>query len=461
MQSAAAMPRSIGARTLATIRWVALAGQFGTIMLVHFALGFDVPMPLAIGCVGASVLLNVILQARAANRERIGDREATAYQAFDILQLSALLYVTGGLENPFALLLLAPVTVSATILSRKSTINLCVLALICTTGLASFHLPLPWRGEAFSLPETYVAGIWAAIVVALVFNASYAWWVAEEARQMSAALAATQDALAREQRLAAIGGLAAAAAHELGSPLGTIAVAAKELARELPPDSDLAEDARLLVSESERCREILASLARRPEPEADSPFATAPLDQLVEEAAAPYHRDAVTLIVEAHEIKDGPAGDEDDAEFEDPAPEVPRTPEILHGLGLLAQNAIQFATRTVEITVEWRDDLRRVVIEDDGRGFSDAVLPRLGEPYLGSLSVRSSRGSLGRGTPGRGTPGRRGQGLGLGVFIAKTLLERTGARLAFMNRVEGGARVVIEWPGEIAAREMTGGWWRR
>lgn len=432
-------PRTIGARTLAAIRWVALAGQVATLLVVRGVLGFEVPFALAMSCVGVSALLNLMLQARAEKRERIGDREASAYQAFDILQLSALLYVTGGLENPFAVLLLAPVTVSATVLSRRSTINLCVLALLCTTFLGTLHLPLPWTDDGFALPDVYVAGTWVAISIALIFNAAYAWWIAEESRRISAALSATQDALAREQRLAAIGGLAAAAAHELGSPLGTIAVAAKELARDLPAGSDLAEDARLLVAEAERCRVILASLSRRSDPESDSPFSDVPMEALVEEAAAPYAREGIEVIVEAH----GP--DEHPDPIADHAPTIPRSPEILHGVGLLAQNAIQFAHRTVEISVDWTDQGRIITIVDDGPGYSDQVLPRLGEPYL---SGRGDRGA---------NRARPQPGMGLGVFIAKTLLERTGARLMFSNRQEGGAQVVIEWPRGIIRRQRISG----
>jgi two-component system sensor histidine kinase RegB len=434
-----AAPRTIGARTLAAIRWVALAGQVATLLVVRGVLNFEVPLALAMTCVGISAILNLMLQARAEKRERIGDREATAYQAFDILQLTALLYVTGGLENPFALLLLAPVTVSATILSRRSTINLCVLALLCTTALGMLHLPLPWTDGGFTLPDIYVAGTWVAISVALIFNAAYAWWIAEESRRISAALSATQDALAREQRLAAIGGLAAAAAHELGSPLGTIAVAAKELARELPADSDLADDARLLVAEAERCRVILASLSRRSNPETDSPFTDVPMEALVEEAAGPYFRDGVEVIVEAHD-----PGDQDELSTGHP-PRIPRSPEVLHGVGLLAQNAIQFASRTVEISVAWTEQGRTIIIADDGPGYSDQVLPRLGEPYL---SGRADRGD---------NRSRPEPGMGLGVFIAKTLLERTGARLIFSNRLDGGAQVVIDWPRGILRRRGISG----
>lgn len=415
-----AAPRTVAARTLAAIRWVALAGQLLTLLAVHYGFGFPLPMALALAIVAASAALNLTLQRRRPGRDRLNEREAGFYLGFDILQLAALLFITGGLGNPFALLMLAPVTVSATILTRRSTIHLCLLALACATVLAFAHLPLPWAEPDFRLPPVYTAGLWAALVVALVFNAAYAWWVAEEARRISAALAATQEALARQQRLAAVGALAAAAAHELGSPLGTIAVVARELARELPANSDLAEDARLLLSESQRCRDILASLARRSEPEPHSSFTELPFDALVEQAAEPYQRDGIAVIIEAH----GPEG----APVAGRAPAVRPTPELMHGIGSIVQNAVQFASATVEVTVAWDDDGRfSVEVEDDGPGFAPSVLPRLGEPYVSTRSGRDGH-------------------MGLGLFIARTLLERTGAELGFANRDDGGARVDVRWP---------------
>ena len=416
-----AAPRTVAARTLAAIRWVALAGQVLTLVVVHHGFGFLLPMALALAIVAASAVLNLTLMRRRPGRDRLNESEAAFYLGFDILQLAALLFVTGGLGNPFALLLLAPVTVSATILTLRSTIHLCLLAMVCATALAFAHLPLPWfDAQGFKLPPVYTGGLWVALMVALMFNAAYAWWVAEEARRISAALAATQEALARQQRLAAVGALAAAAAHELGSPLGTIAVVARELARELPADSDLAEDAQLLLSESQRCREILASLARRSEPEPHNSFDELPFDALVEQAAEPHQRDGIAVIIEAH----GPEG----APVSARAPAVRPTPELLHGLGSIVQNAVQFASGTVEVTVAWDGSgVLSVEVEDDGPGFAPSVLSRLGEPYVSTRAGRDGH-------------------MGLGLFIARTLLERTGAQVGFANRPDGGARVDVHWP---------------
>src|SRR5712691_458882 len=254
----------ISLRRLVLIRWVAIAGQAVTLLVVHYAFDFHVPLLAAFMVVGCSVMLNlfVTLYRRAATR--LGEREAAVFLGYDLVQLGVLLYLTGGLQNPFAILILAPVTVAATILSLRPVIGLAVFAIAVITFLAILHLPLPWRAEPLVFPFELVLGLWTALVLATVFIGGYTWSVAEEARRLRDAVAATQLALAREQRVSAVGALAAAAAHELGSPLATIAVVAKELARELPADSPHAEDAALLLSQSERCRHILAELARQP-----------------------------------------------------------------------------------------------------------------------------------------------------------------------------------------------------
>lgn len=417
--------RTVSVRTLVVIRWVALAGQVAALVIVAFGLGSPVPMAPSLGVVAVSALLNLRLQMRRDGRERLRESEAAFYLAFDIMQLAVLLYLTGGLENPFALMMLAPVTVSATILGRKSTVNLCLLALVCATLLTVTHFPLPWVEDEFTLPELYVTGIWCALVIALIFNAAYAWWVAEEARQLSTALAATQQALAREQRMAAMGGIAAAAAHELGSPLATIAVVARELARELPDRSDLKEDVQLLLSESQRCRDILASLSRDPTPDTGQPFSAIPVDMMIEQAAAPHQREEVAVIVE---VQDGTG---DHGAHDGQIPTVVPSPELLHGIGAFIQNAVQFARATVEIAVLVGPKGLTVTIEDDGPGFPVTLLTRLGEPYVSGRHHRDGH-------------------MGLGVFIATTLLSRTGAKVEFANRREGGARVVIRWPDGVA-----------
>ncbi|MSP47730.1 MAG: ActS/PrrB/RegB family redox-sensitive histidine kinase [Alphaproteobacteria bacterium] len=401
------------------IRWIGVIGQAVALFVVHIGFGLELPMVLAIAIVGVSALLNLVLQLSPPTGGRIDHRQATLFLTYDLLQLAALLFLTGGLYNPFAVLILAPVTISATVLSRHTTVALSVLAVFLVSVLAFWHLPLP-SPFVWAEPSRMVAlGLWVAQVCAIVFTASYTFAVAEEARRMSDALSATQMALAREQRVSALGGLAAAAAHELGSPLSTIAVAAKELARDVPPDSPYADDVRLLVSQSQRCSDILAQIAHLPE-EADpaTPFERLPISALVELAALPYEKDDIEVDFRQP------------AEGGDAEPVVPRTPELLHGLGTLIQNAVQFAKSRVAVETSWDQAEARIAILDDGPGFSPMVLAELGEPYVSS---RSGGGGH----------------MGLGVFIALSLLDRGGAAVAFDNRPEGGARVVVRWDRAI------------
>jgi two-component system, sensor histidine kinase RegB len=275
----------------------------------------------------------------------------------------------------------------------------------------------------------YVLGTWVALAVGIVFFAIYTWRVAEEARRMANALTASQLALAREQQFAALGGLAAAAAHELGSPLGTIAVVSGEIARELPADSPIADDVRLLISETARCRDILAELSARSDDGEDraSPFVLLPLHALVQAAAERHHQDHVTFSFERMSLQQEDAG---------PEPVIVRSPEIIHGLGNIIQNAVQFARSTVYITSGWDAETIRVSIRDDGPGFRQGVLEHIGEPYISS----------------RTNPGGH---MGLGIFIASTLLRRSGAEVAFENERKGGARVDMVWRrGQLEARNL-------
>lgn len=418
----------ISLRRLVLIRSVAVTGQALTLLTVHFLLDFRLPLLPALIVVGCSVLLNLgsLLYHRAGTR--LGERAATLYLAYDTLQLAILLYLTGGLENPFSILMLAPVTVAATALSRRPVIALATLAVGCITVIGWWHDPLPWRTTPFVFPSDLVLGIWVALVIATIFIGGYTLSVAQEARRLRDAVAATQLALAREQRVSAVGALAAAAAHELGSPLATIAVIAKELARDLPPTSPHAEDAALLLSQSERCRLILAELAHQPEEDGGSPYTRMPISALVEAAGALYHDARIRLI-----FATTAAAAEDE-------PLVQRSPEIMHGLNNLIQNAVQFARHEVSVTISWDQGAVAVEIADDGPGFPPHLLGRLGEPYLSTRAGNQDH-------------------MGLGIFIAQSLLERSGATLAFDNLIDGGAHVAISWNRanlETAARARAG-----
>jgi two-component system, sensor histidine kinase RegB len=404
--------RRLRLRTLILIRWIAIVGQAFTIALVHFSLGFELPLWPLFAAVGLSALINLGLSLRFAAATRLAERSAALLLAYDILQLAFLLALTGGLQNPFSILLMVPVTLSATTLSLRTTVVLSLVVISVASLLALFPSDLPWYDGTFRLPALYVGGFWLALVLGTALIAGYAWRIADEARRLSNALAATQMALAREQELSALGGLAAAAAHDLGSPLATIAVTACELAHAVPEDSPLAEDVAELVTQSRRCREILKSLGRA-DCEALRPFTCVPLSALLTTIAESHGRPEIQLDVAVERL----AG-------EVAEPQLIPTAELKHACANLIDNALKFARRRVRILVRLDSDMVEVGIEDDGPGFSPEVLELLGEPYISTS--------------------QRNEGLGLGVFIAETLLARTGATLQFANLPQG-ARVAVRW----------------
>jgi two-component system sensor histidine kinase RegB len=420
-------------RTLSNLRWLAIGGQSAALFVVQFGLNYRLPLLPCIAAVALSAALNLVLAFRYPPTHRLTNREATAQLAYDALQLGALLYLTGGIENPFALMFLAPVVIAAATLNLGNTLLLAVMALISVSVIAVYHEPLPWAAnEALHLPALYQGGIWASLVIGIGFTSIYAWRIASEASRMQAGLAATQLALSNEHRMASLGALATAAAHELGTPLGTIAVVARELERALPPDSPEAEDLRLLRAEAERCRGILTRLAR-PEESLLGAAERLPLGALLEEIVGDYRDDEVQIRIELKPLMGGGRGE----------PKVWRVPEILHGLGNLVANAADFANTEIRVRAEWGQSDLRLAVEDDGPGFAPEILERIGEPY-----VTSRPGSYALGetelSPSDAFTGQ--QGMGLGFFIAKTLIEQTGGTVKASNMEQGGARVEVRWP---------------
>lgn len=415
--------RPLRLQTLVGLRWLAVGGQTIGVLFVAFGLGFPLPLLECAILIGLSAALNIWLVLRLGAGHRPNSVFVASQIAFDLLQLGGLLALTGGLHNPFSLLLLAPVSVSATTLPQRATFLIAVLAAVIASVLSVWHLPLPWDpGEQIVFNRIYVVGIWVSIICGVVFISAYTNRVAHDSRQIADALAATELALARKEQLSALDGLAAAAAHELGTPLSTIALAAKEMRADVPAGSDLADDVELIIDQAARCRAILAKL-RNLGSDGGDPFAAVPLTDLLAEVARPHEARGKAILF----YYERAAG---------PPPVFPRGVGLLYGLGNLIENATDFARQTVRIEAAWDREAVSVSITDDGPGFAPELIARLGEPYLTSRP-RDPHG------PDANNPG----GLGLGVFIAKTLLERTGARLAFENIAsDGHARVRIVWP---------------
>ncbi|HUE66220.1 MAG TPA: ActS/PrrB/RegB family redox-sensitive histidine kinase [Rhizomicrobium sp.] len=421
-------------RTLSNLRWLAVAGQSAALFLVYFALGYSLPIAYCAIAIAVSAALNVVLAIRYPPAHRLTNREATFYLGFDVLQLAALLYLTGGITNPFALMFVAPVVIAATTLNLGNVLILAGIAFASASLIALKHLPLPWPAhEALLLPELYQAGIWIALVIGIGFTSVYAWRIASESARMSAGRAATQLALAREHRLAALGALATAAAHELGTPLGTIAVVARELERALPEHSREIDDVRLLREQAERCRAIIARLAN-PEEALLGATARLPLGAFLDNVAAPHRGEDLEIRV----IVSAPSADEAE-------PQVWRAPELLHGLGNIIENAADFAQSLVAVDASWDEQFLYVSVTDDGPGFAPEIFEALGEPYITSRPGHHALGETELGPVGS-LDQRQHEGMGLGFFIAKILLEQTGGLVKADNPETAGAQVSIRWP---------------
>jgi two-component system sensor histidine kinase RegB len=401
-------------RTLIFLRWMAIAGQLAAIIVADRVYGMQLPLGLCYLAVGASIVANLFSITLFPENKRLNEVEAFFTLLFDLGQLSFLILVTGGLTNPFALLVLVPVTISASALRLRSTVLLGAAAIVMITVAVFWNLPLRFAdGSTLVIPVIFEFGFWLSIVIGILFLGLYSRRVATEMRSMSEALLATQMALAREQKLTDLGGVVAAAAHELGTPLATIKLVSAELMQELKDRPDLLEDAGLIRDQADRCRDILRDMGRAGKD--DLHLRQAPLSAALREAAEPHIARGKRVEFLFAPVEGSP----------DRQPTILRRPEIIHGLRNLVQNAVDFARTTVWIEGEWTDRTVTVRIIDDGEGFPPNVIGRIGDPF-----VRFRR-------PDPDTSRRPGyDGMGLGLFIAKTLLERSGAELTFANATD-------------------------
>ncbi|QUS36410.1 sensor histidine kinase RegB [Falsirhodobacter algicola] len=427
--------------TLVNLRWISICGQLSAVAVCDRVLNIHLPLG---ACYLTVILLlgaNIIFAMGNPGNRRLTETEALLTLLFDMSQLSMLIFLTGGLSNPFVLLILAPVVIAASALSLYTTIALSLAAAVWVTVVTVWHLPMVLAdGTPLQSPDLFRFGFWLSMVTGIAFTSIYAHRVSAEARRMSEALLATQMALAREQKLTDLGGVVAAAAHELGTPLATIKLVSTELMEELRGTPDLHDDAGLIRDQAERCRDILRAMGQSGKD--DSHMRQAPLETLLRDAAEPHLSRGRQVHFRVAPASDG-AG---------PMPSVLRRPEILHGLRNLVQNAVDFSRAEVWVDATWTEGEIRIRISDDGAGFPPQILNRIGEPF-----VRTRRPAE--------RPGY--DGMGLGLFIAKTLLERSGARLRFGNAVAAppgrrrpartprgtGAVVDVTWRRELVESE--------
>lgn len=421
-------------QTLTNLRWLAIFGQIAALVVAPVYFDLVLPLGICAAAVGFSVVVNLIFMTVFPEKRRLSDGEALAALLYDMGQLSLLVFVTGGLTNPFALLVLAPVTISASALNLRSTVIVAASAIILVSLIAQFGVPLQHEdGTTLTVPSLFRFGFWLSIVIGIVFMAVYARRIATEIRAMSDAVFSAQMALAREQKLTDLGGVIAAAAHELGTPLATIKLVSTEMVDELQGQDDLRDDAILIRDQADRCRDILRSMGRAGKD--DLLLKQAPLTAVVQEAAEPHLSRGKTVIFSERDRMTGDMR----------PPNILRRPEIIHGLRNLVQNAVDFAQSKVWVDTEWDDMQILVRITDDGKGFPLEVIGRIGDPF-----VRQKKGS------GEEMVRKGYEGMGLGLFIAKSLLERTGAYLTFANAADPflapkerpercGAVVQVQW----------------
>jgi len=421
-------------RTMIWLRWFAIVGQLAAIMLAQYFYNLKLELGLCFLAIGVSVVGNLIAIFVFPENKRLNEAENFLMVLFDLLQLCFLLYLTGGLHNPFSILILGPVIVSATIMSLRSTVIIGATALMLVTLMVFFHLPLRTeQGFILRIADVFVFGQWVAITIAVVFLSLYARQVTDEMTSMGDAVVATQMALSRTQMLNNLGGVVAAAAHELGTPLATIKLTSAELIEDLEDRPEQQEDARLIREQADRCRDILRSMGRAGKE--DLHIRSAPLIEVIREAAEPHLYRGKDVLIEA-------LGNEEEAS--DP-PTVMRRPEVIHGMRNLIQNAVDFARSTVWVEARWTGKSISVRIMDDGPGYPTNMLGRIGDPFVRNRRTERDR-----------TVRPEYEGMGLGLFIAKTLLERSGAELSFANgseRVNGsskrrGAVVEVVWPSD-------------
>ena len=405
---------SMRLRTLILLRWLAIIGQLVAIVAADRFYGLQLPLGLCILVVGAAIIANLVSVFIFPESKRLSENEAMLVLLFDLAQLALLLSLTGGLTNPFALLILAPVVISASALRLQTTVVLGTAAIGFVTLTSFSHVPLRFAdGSVLTVPPLFAFGFWLSILIGILFLGLYSHRIATEMRSMSQALLATQMALAREQKLTDLGGVVAAAAHELGTPLATIKLVSAELMQELSDRPDLFEDAELIRNQADRCRDILRSMGRMGKD--DLHLRRAPLGTVLREAAEPHMGRGREVIFE---IGPGPGGAERQ-------PVILRRPEVIHGLRNLMQNAVDFARTSVWVGAQWTGTRIAVTIVDDGEGYPPHLIGRIGDPFVRDRRLVQEDAQR-----------PEYEGMGLGLFIAKTLLERSGAELTFANAAD-------------------------
>jgi two-component system, sensor histidine kinase RegB len=402
-------------KTLVILRYIAIFGQFIAINLVYNYLNLDFPIIESHIIIFIGLLTNLYLQFKFKHNQ-LKDFYASLFLIYDLLQLSILLYLTGGILNPFSFLLIIPAIVSSTFLSTGTTIILGGTTSILLFLLTYFYLPLPGLEMEFSFSSFYKSGILIGILIGLIFLSYFGIRFARESTKISKALNKLQQVMAKEYELESLGGQAAAAAHSLGTPLATISVVATELKKEIGDNKNYSKDIDLLISQTERCSQILKKISKKQIKE-DQFISSIKLENLLDEI--------INSFQETSSKKISLISDNDKNKIN-----TQRSPEIIYGLRNFIGNAVKFSKSKVNVILKSDEKNIEIIINDDGPGFPEDIKTILGEPYIKSKSEEVNLNS----------------GLGLGTFLGKTLLERQFANLFFsQDKKLGGASVIISW----------------
>jgi len=402
--------------TLTILRYIAIFGQFIAVNIVFFYLNLKFPLKESYIIIFIGLLTNLFLQFKVKVNQ-LKDTYASLFLLYDLFQLSALLFLTGGILNPFSILMIIPAIVSSTFLSMGTTIILGLITSFLLFVISFTHFPLPGLdSNIFAVPNYYTIGILISILIGLIFLSYFGIRFAGETKKRSEALNKLQEVISKEYELESLGGQAAAAAHSLGTPLATISVVAKELKKEIGDNKEYSKDIDLLISQTKRCSEILKKISKK-QIEEDNFLSSIKLEDLLQEIIDSFKETSskhIDLIVNNDTNKIA----------------IRRTPEMIYGLRNFVGNAVKFSKSKVIISLRSDKEIIEIKINDDGPGIPEDIIQKIGEPYIKSRSKELSSNS----------------GLGLGSFLGKTLLERQGAKLLFKKNSElGGALVILTW----------------
>ena len=396
---------------LVKIRWLAITGQLLTILTVYFVFGIQIPLFLCLFVIFVSTLINVLTLNFKKNNNYLTDNEAFFFLLYDTIQLAILLFLTGGIYNPFSLLLIAPLIISASYLRIVFSVVLSILSIIIVAIISFFYIEINWN-ENFDVPGLFTYGLVLSLIISFVFITIYVDIFARSSRKISQALNRTSIALANQKKLSELGSLSAAAVHELSTPLNTIFLVLDDLLKDhtLTNNKEIKKEIDLLKSQAERCKKILLSLSTNPQKLKDDFFDKTTLSNIIKLNYEKFKNKNIDTKINLNSI-----GDEPVISFMD---------EIMYGIGNIIQNGIQHAKNKIVSNISWSDDFFEIEIIDDGPGFSKEILDKLGNPYVSD---------------------RKNEGMGLGIFIAKNLIENIGGKIKFNNNDDlSGTNILIQ-----------------